>query len=147
MLQAIVDCVRKLYTCYQADPTGWEYVRKIGLSLLPLDNLERYRIIFPDKKDLQDEWEAVVNNGGKYVNLVVRLLTNDHIREAMDEENHFDEEPWNRVTKNYFLAYHQVKAHLRCLATRPDEAEHYRRFQVRKCLFVIQAPLGVRAYP
>ncbi len=55
MLQAIVDCVRKSYTCYQADPTGWEYVGEIGLSLLSLDDLERYRIIFPDEEDLQDE--------------------------------------------------------------------------------------------
>ncbi len=62
------------------------------MSLLSFDNLERYHIIFPDKEDLQDEWEAVVNNGGKYVNVVVGLLTNDNIREAMDEENHFDEE-------------------------------------------------------
>jgi hypothetical protein len=135
MLQAIVDCVCKLYPCYQADPTGWEYVREIGLSLLLLDNLERYHIIFPDEEDLQDKWEAVVNNSGKYVNLVVGLLTNNDIRAARDEENHFDEELWNRVTKNYYLAYHQVKAYLRWLATRPDEAEHYRRLQVSKCLF------------
>jgi hypothetical protein len=134
-LQAIVDCVRKSYTCYQADPTSWENVRGIGLSLLSLDDLERYRIIFPDKEDLQDEWEAVVNNGGKYVNLLVGLLTDEDIRAVRDEENHYDEEPWNRVTKNYYLAYHQVKAHLRWLATRRDEAKHYRRFQVSKCLF------------
>ncbi len=134
-LQAIVDCIRKSYTCYQADPPGWEYVREIRLSLLLLDDLERYRIIFPDEEDLQDEWEAVVNNGSKYVNLVVGLLTDNDIRAARDEENHFDEEPWNRVTKNYYLAYHQVKAYLHWLATRPDEAEHYHRFQVSKCLF------------
>ncbi len=104
------------------------------MSLLSLDDLERYRIIFPDEEDLQDKWEAVVNNGGKYVNLVVGLLTDDDIRAARDEENHFDEEPWNRVTKNYYLAYHQIKAYLHWLATRPDEAEHYRRFQVSKFL-------------
>ncbi len=136
-LQAIVDCVRKSYKCYQADPTDWEYVREIGLSLLLLDDLERYCIILPDKEDLQDKWEAVVNNGGKYVNLMVGLLTDNDIRAARDEENHFDEEPWNRVTKNYSFAYHQVKTHLHWLATRPDEAEHYRRFQVSKCLLYV----------
>jgi hypothetical protein len=55
-----VDCVHKLYRCYQADPTGWEDVREIGLSLLSLDDLERYRIIFPDKGDLQDEWKRLL---------------------------------------------------------------------------------------
>jgi hypothetical protein len=92
MLQAIVNCVYKLYRCYQADPTGWEGVREIGLSLLSLDDLEHYHIIFPDKGDLQDKWEEVVANGGKYANLLVGLLTNDNIRVARAEENHYDEE-------------------------------------------------------
>jgi hypothetical protein len=105
------------------------------LSLLSLDDLEHYRIIFPEEEVLHDEWEAVVNNGGKYVNLVVGLLTDDDIRVVRDEENHFDEEPRNRFTKNYYHTYHQVKAYLHWLATRPDEEEHYRRFQVSKCLF------------
>ncbi len=111
-LQAIVDCVCKSYRCYQSDPTGWEGVREIGLSLLLLDNLEHYCIIFPDEGDLQDEWEKVVTHGSKYVNLLVGLLTNNDIRVERDEENHYDEEPWNRVTMNYHLAYHQVKAHV-----------------------------------
>jgi hypothetical protein len=129
-LQAIVDCVCKLYRCYQADPTGWEGVREIVLSLLSLDDLERYRIIFPDVGDLQDEWEEVVTNVGNYVNLLFGLLTNGNIRATRDKENHYDEEHWNGVTKNYYIAYHQLKVHLRWLATRPDEAAHYCRFQV-----------------
>jgi hypothetical protein len=32
------------------------------------------------------------------------------------------------------LAYHQVKAHARWVASRPDEAENLRRFQVRACV-------------
>jgi hypothetical protein len=67
MLQAIVDCVCKSYRCYQSNPTGWEGVREIGLSLLSLDDLEHYHIIFPDKGDLQDKWEKVVTHGGKYL--------------------------------------------------------------------------------
>ncbi len=34
------------------------------------------------------------------------------------------------MTRNYYVAYHQLKAHSCWLATRPDEAAHYRRFQV-----------------
>ncbi len=119
-----------LYRCYQADPTGWEGVREIGLSLLSLDDLERYRIVFPDKRDLQDEWEEADTNGGKYVNLLVGLLTNDDIRVARDKENHYNEEHLNEMTRNYYLAYHQLKVHLHWLATRPDEAALFRRFQV-----------------
>jgi hypothetical protein len=64
------------------------------------------------------------------VNLLVGLLTGNNIRAARDKENHYDEEHWNGVTRNYYLAYHQLKAHLHWLATRPDEAAHYGRFQV-----------------
>jgi hypothetical protein len=129
-LQAVVDLVCKSYKCYQSNSTCWEGVRETGLNLLLLDNLERYRIIFPNEGDLQDKWEKVVTYGGKYVNLLVGLLTNDDIRAERDKENHYDEEPWNRVTMNYHLTYHQVKAHLHWMASRPDEVEHYHRFQV-----------------
>ncbi len=56
------------------------------------------------------------------------------LRAESDKENHNDSGPWDRVTKNYFLAYHQVKAHARWVASRPDEAENLRRFQVRACV-------------
>ncbi len=42
--------------------------------------------------------------------------------------------PWDRVTKNFFLAYHQVKAQAHGFALRHNEAEHYKRFQVRTCV-------------
>ncbi len=74
--------------------------------------------------------EEVVTNGSRYVNLLVGLLTNDNVRAVRDKENHYDEEHWNGVTTNYYLAYHQLKARLHWLATRPDEAAHYHRFQV-----------------
>ncbi len=53
-----------------------------------------------------------------------------HYKEK-DEENYHDNEEWDQVHKNYFLAYHQAKAHARWCASRPDEAEHLNRFQVR----------------
>ncbi len=55
----------------------------------------------------------------------------------IDEENLYDSEPWDRVTKNFFLAYHQVKAQARWFASRPDKAEHYKRFQVRTCVLFL----------
>jgi hypothetical protein len=59
---------------------------------------------------------------------------NKDLRAESDEENHYDSGPWDRITKNYFFAYHQVKAHSRWVASRLDEAENLRRFQVRACV-------------
>ncbi len=74
---------------------------------------------------------------GKYVNLLVGQLDSKDLRAEKDEENHYDSEPWDRVTKNFFLAYHQVKAQARWFALRPDEAEHYKRFQERTCVLLM----------
>jgi hypothetical protein len=104
------------------------------LQLLLLRELERYRDNFLDEKDLQDEWKKAVTHPSKYVNLLVGQLNNKDLRAERDEENHYDSEPWDRVTKNFFLAYHQVKAQAHWFALRPDEAGHYERFQVRTCV-------------
>ncbi len=85
------------------------------------------------EEDLQDKWEAAVMHPGKYVNLLVGQRNNKNLRAESDKENHYDCGPWDWVTKNYFLAYHQVKAHARWVASRPDEEENLRRFQVRAC--------------
>ncbi len=70
----------------------------------------------------------------KYVNLLVGQLGDDDLRAERDEENHYNSEPWDLVTKNFFLDYHQVKAQVRWFASRPNEVEHYKRFQVRTCI-------------
>ena len=116
------------------DPDAWRAVNDRGLQLLLLPDLARYHHLLPMEEDLQDKWEAVVTHPCKYVNLLVGQCNNGDLRAESDEENHYDSGPWDRVTKNYFLAYHQDKAHARWVASRPDEAENLRRFQVRACV-------------
>ena len=109
-------------------------VKTVGFKLLSHLDLKRYRSKFPDEKDLQDEWEDAVTNRGKYVNLLVGQQTKEDQRREMDEENYYDDSSWEQKTKNFFLAYYQVKAQTRYFASRPEEAEHYKKFQVRTCV-------------
>ncbi len=109
-------------------------MNECGLQLLLLPDLARYRRFLPMEEDLQNKWEAAVKHPGKSVYLLVRQCNNEDLRAERDKENHYDSGPWDWVTKNYFLAYHQVKAHARWVASRPDEAENLRRFQVRTCV-------------
>ena len=51
-------------------------------------------------------------------------------REEADKENYYDCSEWEQTTQNFFLSYHEVRAHLRWVASRPAEAEAYKRFQV-----------------
>ncbi len=126
--------MKKSNKCFETDPDNWRAVNDWGLQLLLLPNLARYRHLLPMGEDLQDEWEAAVTHPGKYVNLLVGQRNDEDLRAESDEENYYDSGPWDQVTKNYFLAYHQVKTHAHWVAWRPDEAENLRRFQVRACV-------------
>ena len=100
-----------------------------GLALLTRRELDRYRDLIPDDEDLQDKWEAAMDDPEKYVSLLVGQKNDDE----QHEENWHDTFDWERTTHNYYLAYHEVKAHLQWVASRPADAEAYKRFQVGKC--------------
>jgi hypothetical protein len=101
--------VEKLNKCFKMNPDAWRAANGYGLQLLLLCKFERYREKVPDEKDLQDECRKAVTHPGKYVNLLVGQLDDKDLRPEIDEENLYNSEPWDRVTKNFFLAYHQVK--------------------------------------
>ncbi len=126
--------MEKSNKCFEMNPDAWRAINGYGLQLLLRCNLERYRDKFPDEKDLQDEWKKAVTHPSNYVNLLVGQLDDDDLRAERDEENHYNSEPWDMVTENFFLAYHQVKAQAHWFASRPDEVEHYKRFQVSTCI-------------
>ncbi len=117
--------MEKSNKCFKMNPDSWRALNGYGLQLLSLCELEHYRDKFSNKKDLQDEWKMAMTHPGKYVNLLVEQLNNEDLRAERVKENHYNSEPWDRVTKNFFLAYHQVKAQVHWFASRPNEAEHY----------------------
>ncbi len=110
--------MEKLNKCIETNPDDWRAIKGYCLQLLSLCKLEHYRDKFPNKKDLQDEWKTAMTHPGKYVNLLVGQLDDKDLRAERDKENHYNSEPWDQVTKNFFLAYHQVKAQVRWFASR-----------------------------
>jgi hypothetical protein len=129
-LQAVIDCVSKSYECHEGDPHEWNGIRDAGKQLLTERELRRYRRHVPGDVDLQREWDAAVDHPVKYVQLMIGQKGEDEQREESDEENYWPPFEAEQETQNFFLAYHQVEAHLRYIAERPAEAEVYRRFQV-----------------
>ena len=101
-----------------------------GWALLSRHELQWYCDLIPEDEDRQDEWEAAMDDPEKYVTLFVGQKNDDEQRAKLDEENWHDTFDWERTTQNYFLAYHEVKAHLQWVASRPADAEAYTRFQV-----------------
>ena len=111
-MQAVIDCVKKSYICHEADPDHWGGIQVAGLRLLKQSKLDRYRELMPGDEELQDEWFAAIEDPVKYVNLLVGQMDDKEQRAEKDEENYHDPSEWERTTQNYFLSYHEVKAHL-----------------------------------
>ena len=101
-----------------------------GLGLLMHPELYRYCELIPDNEDLQDEWEAAVDDPGKYVTLLIGQKYNKEQREESDGENYHDPFEAEQTTQIFFLAYHEVKAHLKWVLSRPADSAAYKRFQV-----------------
>jgi hypothetical protein len=136
--------MEKSNKCFEMNPDAWRATNGYGLQLLLLRELERYRENVPNEKDLQEKWRKAKTHPGKYVNLLIGQLDDEDLRLEIDEENLYNSEPWARVTKNFFLAYRQVKAQACWFASRPDEAEHYKRFQVRTCVLFLYVQMDCK---
>ena len=125
--------MEKSYLCYETDPHVLGDIQLAGLVLLLRDELQRYRDLNPKEEDRQDEWDVAMDDPGKYVSLLVGQCNDEDQRAERDEENWHNNSAWEQTTQNYFLAYHEVKAHIQWLASRPAEAKAYKWFQVGKC--------------
>ena len=125
--------MRKSYVCHEADPHVWGGIQISGKGLLEESELELYRELIPGDEDRQDEWYAVIADPEKYVSLLVCQIDDEEQRAERDEENYHDCSEWEQTTQNYFLSYHEVRAHVCWVASRPAEAKAYKRFQVGGC--------------
>ena len=128
-MQAIIDCLVKSYTCYELDPIDWESVRDACKDILTPNRLDNYQQLFKDEEDLQVQWEAAVDHPKLGVSLLIGQLDDDDLRKIGDEEIWHNTGNYDKMKKDYFLAYHQVHAHRRFLEECPDEVVHFRRFQ------------------
>ena len=78
-MQAVIDCVVKLYLCNEANPDVWRQVQLARLELLTRRELDRYRELIPDKENCQDKWDVALDDPVKYVTLLVGQCNNDAI--------------------------------------------------------------------
>ena len=101
-----------------------------GLALLTSRELNQYCHLVPDNENLQDEWDAVVDDPAKYITLLIGQKDDEEQRAETDEENYHPLFKAEQMTQNYSLAYHEVKAHLKWISSRPANSAAYKPFQV-----------------
>ena len=83
-----------------------------GIALLTIRDLEQYCDLIPDNEDLQNEWEAVVDDPAKYITLLIGQKDDEEQRAESEKENYHPLSEGEQMMQNFFLAYHEVKAHL-----------------------------------
>ena len=88
------------------DPIDWELTRDAWKDILTPNGQERYRETKEEEEDLQDQWEAAVDHPVLGVGLVVGQLDDDDLRAIDDEEKFHDTSYFDRMKKDFFLAYH-----------------------------------------
>ncbi len=136
--------MEKSNKCFKTNPDAWRAGNGYGLQLLSLCKLDHYYEKVPDEKDLQGKWRKAMTHPCKYDNLLVGQLDDKDLRLEIDEENLYDSEPWDRVPKNFFLAYHQVKAQAHWFASRPNETEHYKEVPGKDLCFIFVCTNGLQ---
>jgi hypothetical protein len=123
----------KLNKFFHSNSDAWRAVNGYGLQLLSKRDLKRYRRKFPDEDGLQDKWEAAVTFPGKYVNLLVGQSDKEDLRAERDKENYFDNEYWDQVAKNFFLAIIRPR-HMHLGVLQGPMKRSTIKFQVRTCI-------------
>ena len=71
-----------------------------------------------------------MDDPGKDVTLLIGQKNDEEQRAESDEENYHNPFEGYQTTQNFFLAYHEVKAHLKWVSSRPADAVAYKQFQV-----------------
>jgi hypothetical protein len=78
-----------------------------------------------------EDWLDINRSRDGYICIRDGLVLEGEIQEMNNEENFYNEGPYQARVCGFFLAYHQVLAYHQWLLFHPTDLEHYRKFEVR----------------
>jgi hypothetical protein len=77
-----------------------------------------------------EDWLAIDRWRDAYIRILDGLVLEGEVQEMDDEENFYNEGPYQARVCGFFLAYHQVLTYCWWLLFRPTDLEHYCEFKV-----------------
>ncbi len=132
----IISCVQAAHEKYQSNPSDWQGVIVRGSRLLTKWDMHRLKklcegghLIIEDYR-IYEDWSAINKSQEKYIRIKDGLISEGEVQEMNDEENFYDEGPYEECVRGFFLAYHQVAAYHRWLSFRPADLERFCEFEV-----------------
>ncbi len=84
--------------------------------------LEDYRIF--------EDWSATNKLQERYIRIKDGLLLEEEVQDMNNEENFYNEEPYEERVRGFFSAYNQVVAYQCRLSFCPADLERFREFEV-----------------
>jgi hypothetical protein len=107
-----------------------------GSRLLPKRDMHRFKKLcegghlIPEDYRIYEDWSAINKSQEKYIRIKDGLISEGEGQEMNDEENFYNEGPYEECVRGFFLAYHQVVAYLCWLFSCPADLERFREFEV-----------------
>ncbi len=78
------------------------------------------------------DWSAIKKSQEKYIRISIKdgLISEGEVQDMNNEENFYNEGPYKKCIRGFFLAYHQVVAYHCWLSFRPADLECFHEFEV-----------------
>jgi hypothetical protein len=87
-------------------------------------------LLGPGDYGIFEDWSAIIRSQDGYIRIRYGLVLEGEIQEMNDEENFYNEGPYQARVRGLFLVYHQVLAYHWWLSFRPTDLEHFCKFEV-----------------
>jgi hypothetical protein len=133
---AVISCICVAHTKYESNPVDWQQVVEIGWCLLTKQDMERFEemcedgLLGPRDYGLFEDWSDINRSRDGYIHIRDGLVLEGEVQEMNDEENFYDDGPYQACVCGFFLAYHQVVAYHRWLSFHPTDLDRYGKFEV-----------------
>jgi hypothetical protein len=133
---AVISCICPAHTKYELNHLDWQRVVEIGYRLFTRRDMERFQemckdgILGPEGYGIFEDLSAIFRSQDGYIRIRDGLVLEGEIQEMNDEENFYNEGPYQAHVNGFFLAYHQGAAYHWWLSFCPTELERYLLFKV-----------------
>ena len=131
---AVISCMA--HTKYESNPIDWQQVVEIGYRLFTRQDMVRFQemcedgLLGPGDYGVFKDWLDIDRLRDGYIRIRDGLVLEGEIQEMNNEENFYNEGPYQARVHEFFLVYHQVFAYHWWLLFCLTEFEHYLEFEV-----------------
>ncbi len=107
-----------------------------GWRLLTKRDMHKFKtlcedgLLGPGDYGIFKDWSAINKSQEKYIRIKDGSISEGEVQGMNDEENFYDEGPYEERVRSFFLAYHQVAAYHRWLSFCPADLERFCEFEV-----------------